>query len=261
VLLVVGALLLVAAGLFAWQWSTRGAEEASTSDLIEQYRREAGSERPAGFLQPATGVYTYDAVGTEKLSILGTTQQWGPTMPGTVTAQGDECFNLRIDYSNLHWAEDRYCHDGNQLLQTGSLSYLAFDFGATVIGETTTFVCDPPVEVIRVTASPGDSWPSTCVGTGANGVTNSTSSGTQTFVGIEQVSVDGRREAALHYRQQRELTGSQTGTEESHNWFAVTDGMLLRSTHDTRVASPSPIGDVNYTEQGEFTLTSRTPTR
>lgn len=258
---VVALVLLAAAGLFAYEWVTRGAEEVDVADRIERYREEGGSDQPSEFLQPATGVYTYEATGTEELSILGTTQQWGPTMPATVTRQDDGCWTLRIDFSTNHWSEDRYCPAGERLLGPGSRGYQGFDFGAAVIGETSVFTCEPPTEVIRVAAQPGDSWPASCDGTSESGTTSVTSSGTNTFIGIEELTIGGRRIAALHYREDRQLAGSQNGEGSTDNWYSVTDGMLLQSRRFNTVTSPSPIGDVVYEESGEFTLISLEPSR
>ena len=259
-LVVTLVLLTGGAGVFAVLWANRGAEEVSTQDAIERFREEeGGGTETAGFLKPATGVYTYEASGTEELSLLGTSQKWGPTMPATVTRQADDCWSLRIDFSNNHWQEKRYCSSENLLLDVGGRVHQSFDLVATTIGDTTDFTCDPPAEVIRVDAEPGDSWDVSCDGRSEVRNTQVTSTGTTTFVGIEQLEIGGEEVASLHYRDRRDLSGDQTGTEDTHDWFAVTDGLLLRSTHDTRVSSPSPIGDVVYTEEGEFRLTSLTP--
>ena len=256
------ALLCVGAGVFAYLWASRGAEEASTQDVIDRYRREqSGGRGTAGLLRPAGGVYTYHATGTERLSILGTSQQWGPTVPATVTEDAGDCWTLRLDYSTNHWQEERYCPSGDVLLNVGGRGYQSFDFGAAKIGDTTVFICDPPSQAIRIAAEPGESWTRSCDGRSEGRRTQVTSAGTNTFVDIEQLTIGDEKVASLHYRLQRILSGDQTGTEDINDWYAVTDGLLLRSTRDTRVASPSPIGDVIYTEQGEFQLTSRTPLR
>lgn len=262
-LVVLGVLAAAGAVVLTGLWANRGPEEASQTELVERYRAEAGSDEPSQFLRPATGVYTYEATGTEALSILGTTQRWGPTMPASVTRQDDGCWTLRLEFSTLHWSENRFCPDSepDRLLGPGSRSYQAFDFGAAAIGETSVFTCDPPSEVIRVDAEPGESWPISCTGTSESGTTSVTSAGTNTFLGIEELTVGGRRIAALRYREERTLSGSQNGTGTTDNWYSVTDGMLVRSTRTNQVTSPSPIGDVVFTEEGEFTLTSLQPTR
>lgn len=259
-LLAMAVLAAAGAGVVAYQWVTRGAQEVAVSDRIEGYREQAGSDQPSEFLRPATGVYTFEASGNEELSVLGTTQRWGPTMPATVTRDG-RCWTLRIDFSTNHWSENRYCPSGGRLLSPGNLGYQGFDFGPTVIGETSEFTCDPPTEVIRVAAEPGDSWDAACDGTSESGTTSVTSAGTNTFVGIEELTVGGQVVATLHYREERTLSGSQDGRGTTHNWYAVTDGMLVRSRRTNRVTSPSPVGDVVYVERGAFTLTDLRPSR
>lgn len=254
-------LVLVGLGTAGYLWTTRGAEEVRVSDRIREYREAAGSDQPSEFLRPATGVYTYEATGTESLSVLGLEQQWGPTMPATVTRQGDDCWTLRIDFSDQHWSENRYCPADEVLKGPGGRSYQGFDLGATVVGEVSVFTCDPESEVIRVEADPDDSWPASCDGASEGGTTSVTSAGTNTFVGIEELTIGGETIAAFHYREDRDLTGSQTGLGTTDNWYSVTDGMLLRSRRTNTVTSPSPIGDVVYEESGEFTLSSLEPTR
>ena len=254
--------LLVAGGAFAaYRWSQRGAGEASAKEAIARYRREAGANPDAGFLRPAAGVYAYQAKGTERISILGTSQQWGPRMPATVVHEAGDCWTLRIDYNTNHWQEQRYCPSGRRLLDLGERIFQSFDFGVAHVSDTNVITCNPPGEAIRVDAQPGDTWRQSCTGRSAGGDTKVTSSGTNTFVGIEQLRIEGETVPALHYRQRRTLSGDQKGREDTHIWFGVLDGMVLRSTHDTRVTSPSPVGDVDYVEQGEFQLTSRKPRR
>jgi hypothetical protein len=255
-----GAVVLAGVAVFAYLWTTRGAREVTVAEQIERYRREAGSTEPSEFLRPATGVYVYEASGTERLSVLDTTQRWGPTMPASVTRQDDGCWTLRLDFSTNHWSETRYCPAGEELATPGNRGYQGFDLGAAVIGETSVFTCDPPVDVIRVRAEPGDAWPASCTGGSESGTTAVTSAGTNTFVGVEELVIGGTPIAALHYREERTLSGSQKGTGTTENWYSVTDGMLLRSTRTNAVTSPSPIGDVSYDEEGVFTLTSLRPT-
>jgi hypothetical protein len=258
---VAGVLIVGGAAFVAYRWSQRGAEEASAAQAIERYRGERGAGADAGFLQPASGVYAYEAKGTERISFLGTSQQWGPTMPATVVHEADGCWTLRIDYNTNHWQEQRYCPSGRRLLDPGERVFQSFDLGLAHVGDTTFIACDPPAEAIRVDAQPGESWPVSCTGRNADGSTTVTSTGTNTFVGLEQLRIGGETVPALHYRQRRKLSGDQNGSDDTHLWFGVLDGMVLRSTHDTRVTSPSPVGDVDYVEKGVFRLTSRKPRR
>ncbi len=261
VLAAVGVLVVAGGSVAAYRWSQRGAGEASAKDAIARYRREAGANPDAGFLRPAAGVYAYQAKGTERISFLGTSQQWGPSMPATVVDGGGGCWTLRIDFNTHHWQEQRYCPSGRRLLDPSERVFQSFDLGVAHVSDTTFITCDPPSEAIRLDAQPGDSWPASCTGRNADGSTTVRSTGTNTFVDIEQLRIGGETVPALHYRQRRTLSGDQKGSDDTHLWFGVLDGMVLRSTHDTRATSPSPVGDVEYVERGEFELTSRKPRR
>lgn len=262
VLIGVAVVLVAAAIAFAIAWSNRGAEEVATRDVVERYRKDnRAGDGTGGFLRPEAGVYEYRAAGTERLSIGSTEQQWGPTMPATVEHRSNGCWSLRIEYSTNHWQEQRYCPDDETLLDVGGTVFQKFEFVAFSVTDKSIFTCDPPSVVIRVEAVPGDSWSASCTGKSTQRDTRVTSAGTNTFVGIDDIEVDGETVRAFHYRLQRTLSGDQTGTEDTHDWYSTTNGLLLRSTRNTRVASPSPIGDVVYTEEGEFHLTSVTPRR
>ena len=261
---VVGLVLCGAAAggavAFGIAWSHRGAQEASTDQAVEEFRQRhdaAGSS----FLRPASGVYTYVGTGTEKLSLLATTQQWGPEIPVTVTGEADGCWAFRIDYSTNHWQSSRFCPAGRVLKQTGETTFQSFDFVAVNVSDTNETVCDPPIDRVRVDARPGDSWTATCTGRSPSRNTEFAATGTDTFVGVESVTVAGEDVAAYHYRVERSVSGSQTGSEHYDMWFSALDGLPVKTERSVEVHSPSPIGTVTYTEQGSFTLDSITPRR
>lgn len=256
----VGVVVVIGGVAFAIAWSQRGADQASVEEALEGLDRSA-SDTKAGFLRPAGGVYVYQGSGTEQLSLLSTGQTWGPRLPGTVTRGDDGCWTFRIDYSTNHRQWTDYCPRGRVLEEDGGRTFQSFDFVVSTIEDRNVFVCDPPGEAIRVDADSGSSWSQSCVGRSEGQGTQVTSSGTNTFVGIETVEVAGARVRAYRYRSDRTLSGDQTGTETSETWFRVPDGLPLRATRDVHVESPSPIGTVTYTEQGTYTLTSLEPRR
>ena len=57
------------------------------------------------------------------------------------------------------------------------------------------------------------------------------------------------------------MSGDQTGDVAVDTWFAESDGLPLKETHDIRVVSPAPapIDHVTYSERGSWRLTSLTP--
>jgi uncharacterized protein (DUF2237 family) len=258
---VIALVLLVGGGLFVRAWSQRGPGEVTTEDAIDRYRADEGLDPDEGILRPPAGVYTYEAEGSERLSLLDTEQQWGPTMPATVTYRDGGCWTVRIDYSTNHWHEQRFCPTDTALLDDGGSSFQRFDFVAMQVSDTNVFTCEQPAERVRIDAEPGDRWEQTCTGSSEEMGTEVTSRGTNTFVDLDELEIDGEPVGALHYHLQRTLSGDQEGTEDAHHWYSVVDGMLLRAEVDTRVVSPSPIGDVTYTEQGSFQLSTREPAR
>lgn len=257
-MVIVVAIVLVLAGVgaaFAVAWSHRGAEQASLSDAVEQFRQQ-DQDGGAGFLRPAVGVYTYRGTGTEKLSVLGTTQHWGPDLPGTVSHTANGCWTFRIEYSTHHRQDWDYCPHGTTLQETGGRTFQSFSFVAATLEDLEVFTCDPPVDAIRLEARPGEHWRQACEGHSPSRGTSVSSTGTNTFVGLANVRVGGAQVPAYHYRILRRLSGSQTGTEEMEMWFSASDGMPVRVTRDIDVDTPSPIGAVTYTEHGRFVLTS-----
>ena len=261
VIAVVIVLVLVGAGAaFAIAWSHRGAKQASLSDAIAQFRRQ-GQGGGAGFLRPAVGVYTYRGRGTEQLSVLGTSQHWGPELPGTVSHTTDGCWTFRIEYSTHHRQDWDYCPHGTKLQETGGRTLQSFSFVATTLEDLEVFTCDPPADAIRTEAKPGEHWGQACEGHSSSRGTSVSSRGTNTFVGLANVRVEGTAIPTYHSRIVRHLSGSQHGIEKMDMWFSTRDGIPLRVARDIHVDTPSPIGAVKYTERGSFVLTSLEPRR
>ncbi|GIU88187.1 MAG: hypothetical protein KatS3mg009_2702 [Acidimicrobiia bacterium] len=258
--LVAAALLAGAAVAFALAWRGRGAEEADVGEAVEEYRRhrEEG-DASGGFLLPAAGVYAYAAQGTERLSFLDTRQEWGATLPATVTHAAG-CFTLRIDYSTHHWQEWDLCPRGARLEETGGRTFQRFDFVAFEESVLVELTCSPPGVTIDTTAEPGDSWTQTCRGVTGDG-TETVSSGPNTFVGVETVRVGALEVETYRYRADRTIGGDREGRERFETWYSTRDGMLVKGTRSVEVRSPSPIGTVTYTEEGSFALTSLEPRR
>jgi hypothetical protein len=258
-LAVVGVLLVAGGIAFAVAWSQRGAREASLEQAVEKFRGEHQASS-AGFLSPATGVYRYHGNGDEKLSVLGTTQHWGPSLPSTVTRDRG-CWTFHLEYSTHHWQDWNFCPQTGALQEVGGQTFQAFDFVATTLTDTNVFTCSPPGDTIRLAATTGQHWTQSCSGHSTSRGTTVTSAGTNTFLGLAMVDVGGTQVPAYHYRVDRGVTGSQTGSERSQFWYSARDGLPLRIERSVRVESPSPIGAVVYTEQGNCVLTSLEPAR
>ena len=260
----VGALLFIGGAFFAYAWSQRGAEEASVDDAVERFREREGDDGETGeegLLRPDSGVYTYAGTGKEKLSLLSTGQKWGPHLPVTVAGAPGGCWTYTVEYSTNHWQEWTYCPGEEGLEEDGGRSFQSFDFVAFTVDDLIVFHCEPRNRTIRLAADPGDSWKQSCDGASEERGTHTNSAGTTTFVGIETVDVGGDEVRAYHYLDEKTITGDQTGTERVDTWFAARDGLPLETERSVRVKSPSPIGDVVYSETGGYSLTSLVPER
>jgi hypothetical protein len=262
VALVAALVVLVGGGIvFALAWSERGAREASVGEAVRKFRSDGSEPSDGEFLAPAAGVYTYEGEGTEQLSVLDTTQHWGARVPATVTRDPAGCWTIELEFSTNHRQEITFCPEGDTLEEAGGSTFQSFDFVAFTVDDTTVFTCTPRPVAVDTNAEPGDAWPAACEGKSTTQDTEVRSAGTNTFVGDETLTIGGEEISALHYRQERTLTGDQAGNDVVHYWYDATDGMLLRIAKDVRVESPSPIGTVTYTEVGTITLTSKAPQR
>jgi hypothetical protein len=257
---VAAVMLVVGVGIatLAVAWSHRGADEKSVQSAVDTFRRRA-QDLGAGVLRPPPGVYSYQGTGTEKLSVLATSQQWGPRIPGTVTHQPRGCWTFRVDYSTNHAQTWSWCPTRTVLRENGGRTTQTFDFVAASLTDVEVFTCDPPPDTIRLDARPGDRWKRACAGHSVDRGTKVQTKGTSTYVGPAGVVVAGRSEPAYHYRAEQALSGSQHGAERMDTWFSARDGLPLRIVRDVHVFSPSPLGDISYTERGSFVLRSITP--
>ena len=256
----IGALVVVAllagGALVAARWSQGKARPVEITDVA----RPTGTTLPPSpnVLRPPQGVYRYEGSGTDSLDKPPRTQAEGPSMPGVVRHRKDGCWSFRIDYSTNHWQRWDYCPtEGGGLDEVGGAAFQRWNFGAFTNETTSTFDCEAPV--VTAGQQPGDEWEQRCTGvsTGVDGVTKS--AGPFRFVGTEDLTIGGERVAALHYRRERTNSGKQDGAEQGEVWFSAETGMPLRSRHEVEAATDTVIGEVHYTETGEWQLTSLRP--
>ena len=64
---------------------------------------------------------------------------------------------------------------------------------------------------------------------------------------------------AYRYHRERTSSGAQTGSERSDVWFSAATGMPLRNERRLEVRTSTVIGEVTYTEDAEFSLSSIQP--
>lgn len=261
VLSVGAVVVVVAVGIFAWRLHDRGPSRPSVGAAIDRFHTSTTMTGEAGALQPSAGVYVYSGTGSESLSFMATKQPQGPTEPGTVTLEADGCWTFRMDFNSFHHQTWRRCARGTTLLETGGSADQKFDFVAFEQSEHSTVTCDPPITLFDAAASPGTTWPVRCTGHSETTGTDVVQTGTTTFVGRETMKIENEQVEAVHVRQDLVLSADQRGKVRIEMWFATSDALPLRETHDLRVVSPAPapLDEVTYREVGGWTLTSRRP--
>ena len=253
------AVLVLLAGMGAGAiWLTSSRARPVSLRQAESRLGKSASALP-GAARPAPGVYQYTGSGTEKLSLPPLSQAEGPSMPGTVTLQGANCWVFRIDYSTHHWQTWEYCiHDGD-LWEAGGQSWQLWSIGPLNVTNLSTFTCAPRSMALPAKASVDERWESSCAGTNSSVKGQTISTGPYRFIGLATMSIGGTPVRAAHFLRLRTDSGAQRGTERSEVWFSATTGLLLRLQQDIRVTSPTPFGTSTYTQAGVFTLESLMP--
>jgi hypothetical protein len=257
VALVVLAALVLLVAVVAVRWVQGRARPVELSEVATP----TGSTLPAepAVLRPPQGVYLYEGSGTDRIDKPPAEQAQGPSMPATVTHRDDGCWTFRIDYSTNHWQSWDYCPSDGGLTEVGGTSFQRWDFGAFANETTTTVTCDAPVVVAG--QEPDDEWNQRCTGT-STGVEGTTiSEGPMRYLGIEALDIGGEEVRAHRYLRERTTSGNQTGSERTEAWFSVETGMPLRNERELAARSDTVIGEISYTEDGEFQLTSLQPER
>lgn len=253
-----GAVVLIGCGVLAFWLTTSRARPVSMREAESQLGSHgkgiSGSDRPT------RGVYEYSGSGTEQLSLPPLSQAEGPTMPGTITLQGSNCWVFKIDYSTHHWQTWRYClRDGN-LWEAGGQSWQLWSIGPINVTNLTSFGCGIGSSMaLPATRSPGDVWQSRCTGTNTSVKGTTVSAGPYRFIGDATISVGHTPVLAARFLRLRTDSGAQRGTERSEVWFDARNGLVLRLQQDIKVTTATPFGTSTYTQVGVMSLVSLVP--
>ena len=207
---------------------------------------------------PAEGVYDYRGGGSESLSNPPRSQPEGPSIPGTVTHRSGGCWRLRLDYSSNHFQRWDFCVRDDTLVAVATAVWQRWDFGSFAIENNTSLTCDPPAVILEPRMTDGQKWPADCRGTSTQISGTTISVGTHHLVATEKVAVGGVEVDAFHFRDDRTVSGAQSGTERFDFWLAA-DGLPLKGSQRIEVESGSPLGNITYTQQSEFSLMSTSP--
>jgi hypothetical protein len=259
--LAVAAVLVAATAVVLVAFLVReDPQQKDVGEAVEEFREDAGPQ-PGGANRPPAGVYLAEGTGRESLSFPPISQNDGDEVPVTVEHEGADCWILTIDFNEAHWQNFRYCpgSDSGTLVETGGDTFQRWDLGSATIENLSTFTCDPPSVMIDSDAKEGDAWDHSCEGTNSQVAGVTTTAGPYTYVGLEQIDVDGKEVATRHYRQERAISGAQRGSTTIDLWFAVDDNLPLRSERSIQLDSDSPVGTITYTETGSWQLESLEP--
>lgn len=244
-------------------WLLFSSEAPRPVTLEEARQRTEGSTattpEAGAFGPPAAWVYLYRGEGSEKTSFPPLTEEQGPTMPATVVPDDEGCWRFRIDYNSHHWQDWRYCAEASGIVTWGGTTFARRDFGTFKVDNTSTFTCAGPDVVLWEGMRAGDSRPSKCTGTSTAMDGPSTSAGTLTYVGDEDIDVGGTTVRSRHLRSDRDVTGAQQGAERVDWWVDPRTMLPIRNEH--RISVDMRVGGINitYTEVTSYTLTSLTP--
>jgi hypothetical protein len=80
-------------------------------------------------------------------------------------------------------------------------------------------------------------------------------------VGIEQLTVGGRRLGALHLREIARVAGGDGGRETTDWWLQPGTGLPLRLALTSRTSRPLKLGRAHYRERADLRLVSTGPRR
>ncbi len=248
----VGGIVIIAAVLFFFvPWYP---EHPISMHQAEQRLGNEG-QGVAG-ARPARGVYLYTGSGTDRLSLPPLSQAEGPTMPGTVTLQGHDCWTFRLDYSSHHWQTWKFCRNGNDTEELGGKIWQFWAIGALRETNLTTLTCTPGTMWLPATSTTGQTWQSKCRGTSSavKGVMHS--EGPYRFVGSTTLTVAGQSVQTAKFLQLRTESGAQRGTERDEIWIEASTGLPVRIFQNISVVTDTPFGTSTYTQTGTFTLRS-----
>ncbi|HEY5386078.1 MAG TPA: MFS transporter [Acidimicrobiales bacterium] len=255
--ILVGVVVLVAGAGAAVIWLTPSRARPVALREAESRLGHSGTGS-GGAARPAPGVYEYRGSGTESLSLPPLSQAEGPSMPGTVTLRGSNCWVFRIDYSTHHWETWEYCLRGGDLWEAGGQSWQLWSIGPFNFNNLSSFTCARSM-VLPARATTSGRWMARCTGTNTAVKGATVSTGPYTFKGLATLSVGGRRIPAAHFLRLRTDSGAQHGTERSDVWFSRSTGLPLRLQQTIQVTSSTPFGTSTYRQVGVLSLVSMTP--
>jgi hypothetical protein len=236
----------------------------SLDDALQAFRNgdsSAFETLGAVVTRPPYGVYQADASGRASISFPPTSQNYGASVPITVTYQGDNCWTTTVDFNTAFQQRWSYCIDNGVMTEHRNVTSTSWDLGAASITNVSVFTCTPPGQIIKTGEQRDQVSTYVCEGTSDTiaGITNSYV--TFQYLGIASLQIESTQVPTFHYRETDTLTGPQRGTTNIDYWYSVQDMLLIRMERHVDLRTESPVGDVTYKEGGEWQLSSLTPAR
>lgn len=220
--------------------------DVSPSAAVARFRALGPGAAEAAPGLPVPGVYRYRTSGGERISFLDYHREYSATTVRIVTRRGcgvreeqrflvqhleyyDRCgarlvaYGTDIAYWWTHGTQDFRCAGGS------------FDGRGMRPGEVSAWRCaDEDTRADQTT----------------------------TYVGDEEVVVEGRRAPARHTKWVTQFSGATVGAATVDDWFDLTTGLVLREQRNIGLKVGSPfVGDVTYIDVSSYDLESTTPAR
>lgn len=253
--------IIVLVSLFVFR-DNPGAK--SLDDALQAFRNgdtSAVESLGAVVTRPPAGVYRADASGKASISFPPTSQSYGASAPITVTHQGDNCWTTAVDFNTAFQQRWDYCIDNGVLTEHGNHTVTGWDLGATSITNVSEFICTPPGAIIKTGERRDEVSTYSCIGT-SDSINGTTDSAVMfESLGTASLEIDAVDLPTFHYRESDTLSGPQRGTTTIDYWYSVQDMLLVRMERHINLRTESPVGEVTYKEDGEWQLSSLTPTR
>ena len=253
VLVTVGLISLVSSFLFRDQPGAKSLDQA-----LAEFR-SGGTIDPsigAEASLPPEGVYSASGTGSASISFPPASQKYGTTIPVTITHDGDSCWTSSVAFNSAFEQSWNYCIVDGALVERGDITRVEWDLGPVSITNTTTFDCDATAALITPGQTSGRSTDLICMGRGDEVAGETTSQVHFESVGVETLQLETMSIPTFHFIETDTLSGAQRGTTRIDVWYSVEEFLLIRMERQVDLRTDSPVGTIEYTENGEWQLDS-----
>lgn len=197
----------------------------------------------------AEGVYPHKTEGFEQTDAVGGSRHDYPAESSVVVRHTDCGLVTRWQPLKERWDESSFCSVGAALeIRTFSTYHEFFQKG-----QQDNYRCPPGSIVFDRREPVGASWMWHCDSENA-----SVDSQTR-VVGVEPITIEGRRIDAVRMRYESRLTGATEGAQLQERWIDPESGMVLRLRSEVAAKTESPFGRVSYEEKYLIEIKSLTP--